>query len=95
MADPAPSPTRSTLLRIAAAVAALAALAGSCLLILAIVFALGTSPAEFYEGAIAETWQIARHFVLPFTSPNAAPDWGIAAIAAAAWSLWAAGSSVT
>jgi hypothetical protein len=64
--------------------AALAGLVASCVAILAIIFITGTTPHDVWEGMIVEPWRIARYFTVPFTSPAAAPGWGIAAIAAAA-----------
>lgn len=48
------------------------------------ILLLGTTPASLYEGIVGEALRVRAVFVLPFTMPAPAVDWGIVAVAAAA-----------
>ncbi len=65
---------------------ALGAIVGFAAAFAAIFIALlltGSTPADLYDGAIVQGLKIGDVFVLPLTSPVAALDWAVAAVAAA------------
>jgi hypothetical protein len=60
-----------------------AGFAGAFIAIVGVLLLTGASLADLYDGAIVQGFKIGDVFVIPFSSPSAAIDWGIAALAAA------------
>lgn len=63
--------------------AAIAGFAGAFIAIVGVLLLTGASLSDLYDGAIVQGFKIGDVFVIPFSSPTAAIDWGIAAVAAA------------
>jgi hypothetical protein len=69
-------------------VAAAAGLVLAAAAIFAAIFATGSTPADVYDGMIGQALQVRDALIFPFTSPAAAIDWGVAAVAAATLTAW-------
>jgi hypothetical protein len=55
---------------------------GAFVAIVGCLLVTGSSLADLYDGAVVQGVKIGDVFIIPFTSPPAALDWGIAAVAA-------------
>lgn len=69
----------------------LAAAAGAALaaaVMLGSVMLTGPGPADLYDGIVEQGLRIGDVFTIPLESPPVAVDWGIAALAAAALTVW-------
>ncbi len=62
---------------------AVAGFAGAFVAIVGALLLTGASLSDLYNGAVVQGFKIGDVFVIPFSSPSAAIDWGIAALAAA------------
>jgi hypothetical protein len=63
--------------------AAVAGFAAAFVVIVGILLLTGAGLSDLYDGAVVQGFKIGDVFVIPFSSPTAAIDWGIAALAAA------------
>jgi hypothetical protein len=65
------------------AAGAAAGFAAAFVVIIGALLLSGSSLGDLYDGAVVQGFKIGDVFVIPFSSPTAAADWGIAALAAA------------
>lgn len=69
-------------------IAAACGFAAACGAILIAILLAGTTPGDLYDGTITEALRVRDALFNPLQSPEAAVDWGIAALAAAGLTAW-------
>ncbi len=68
--------------------AAVAGFAVAAIAILAAILLTGATPADVYDGVVTQAVRVRDVLVTPFPFPPSALDWGIAAVAVAALTVW-------